>query len=112
MLPQAARRDAGLKLLALAREATLAAEAVLRDAIAAVRARVRVETHTVERLFDREQRATHGLAWLATYVEGDPAGHGLCRAAHHAGTLRRGRGAADRRSASANTSPRSRAAFR
>ena len=21
------------------------------------------------RLFDREQRATHGLAWLATYVE-------------------------------------------
>ena len=69
MLPQAARRDAGLKLLALAREATLAAEAILRDATAAVRARVRVETHTVERLFDREQRATHGLAWLATYVE-------------------------------------------
>ena len=23
----------------------------------------------VDRLFDREQRATHGLAWLATYVE-------------------------------------------
>ncbi len=69
MLPQAARRDAGLKLLAFAREATLAAEQVLRDATAAVRARVSVETHTVGRLFDREQRATHGLAWLATYVE-------------------------------------------
>ena len=69
MLPQAARRDAGLKLLAFARQATLAAEQVLRDASAAVRARVSVETHTVGRLFDREQRATHGLAWLATYVE-------------------------------------------
>ncbi|MGH6771848.1 MAG: acyl-CoA dehydrogenase family protein [Xanthobacteraceae bacterium] len=69
MLPQAARRDAGLKLLVLAREATLAAEAVLRDATAAVRERVNVEKHTVARMFDREQRATHGLAWLATYVE-------------------------------------------
>jgi (2S)-methylsuccinyl-CoA dehydrogenase len=63
------RRGAGLKLLVLAREAAFAAEAVLRDATAAVRTRVRVETHTVERMFDREQRATHGLAWLATYVE-------------------------------------------
>ncbi len=69
MLAQAARRDAGLKLLAFAREATLAAEQVLRDATAAVRARVSVESYTVSRLFDREQRATHGLAWLATYVE-------------------------------------------
>ena len=69
MLRQAARRDSGLKLLALAREATLAADAVLKDATAAVRARVQVDTHTVDRLFDREQRATHGLAWLATYVE-------------------------------------------
>src|SRR5438046_5411883 len=60
---------AGLKLLGLTRQAALAAEAVLRDATAAVRARVGVEGRTVERLFDREQRATHGLAWLATYVE-------------------------------------------
>ena len=28
-----------------------------------------VEGRVVGRLFDREQRATHGLAWLATYVE-------------------------------------------
>ena len=69
MLPKADRRGAGLKLVVLAREAMLAAEAVLRDATAALRERVSVEAHTVERLFDREQRATHGLAWLATYVE-------------------------------------------
>ena len=87
MLPQAARRDAGLKLVALAREATLAAEAILRDATAAVRARVRVDTHTVERLFDREQRATHGLAWLATYVEGIRQVAAFAERAHHAGAL-------------------------
>jgi (2S)-methylsuccinyl-CoA dehydrogenase len=28
-----------------------------------------VEGHIVNRMFDREQRAAHGLAWLATYVE-------------------------------------------
>jgi len=66
---QADRRGAGLKLLALAREATLAAEAMLRDATAAVRERVSFEKHTVERLLDRGQRSTHGLAWLATYLE-------------------------------------------
>ncbi len=87
MLQQAARRDAGLKLLALAREANLAAEAILRDATAAVRARVRVETHTVERLFDREQRATHGLAWLATYVEGIRQVTAFAEHAHDAGSL-------------------------
>jgi (2S)-methylsuccinyl-CoA dehydrogenase len=69
MLDQADRRDAGVKLLAVAREATRTAEAVLADATAAVRRRVMVEDKVVEGLFDREQRATHGLAWLATYVE-------------------------------------------
>jgi (2S)-methylsuccinyl-CoA dehydrogenase len=87
MLQQAARREPGLKLLVLAREATLAAEAILRDATAAVRARVRVDTHTVERLFDREQRATHGLAWLATYVEGIRQVTAFAERAHHAGAL-------------------------
>ena len=87
MLPQATRRDAGIKLLALAREATLAAEAILRDATAAVRARVRIDTHTVERLFEREQRATHGLAWLATYVEGIRQVTAFAERAHHAGAL-------------------------
>ena len=87
MLQQAARRDAGLKLLALAREATLAADAVLKDATAAVRARVRVDTHTVDRLFDREQRATHGLAWLATYAEGIRQVGAFAERAHGAGAL-------------------------
>ena len=44
-------------------------EALLADAVAKVRERVAVEGRVVGRLFDREQRATHGLAWLATYVE-------------------------------------------
>jgi (2S)-methylsuccinyl-CoA dehydrogenase len=69
MLDKAKRRDAGVKLVALAREATRVAEALLAEASAAVRGRVTVEDHVVEALFDREQRATHGLAWLATYVE-------------------------------------------
>ena len=68
-MSKAERRDAGVKLMALSREATRAAETLLAEATAAVRQRVMVENHLVERLFDREQRATHGLAWLATYVE-------------------------------------------
>ena len=63
------RRDAGVKLIAQSREATRAAEKLLAAALSAVSRRVTVENHLVERLFDREQRATHGLAWLATYVE-------------------------------------------
>ena len=69
MLDKARRRDAGVKLIALAREATRVAEILLAEATVAVRKRVSVEDHMVDRLFDREQRATHGLAWLATYVE-------------------------------------------
>ncbi len=69
MLDKSQRRDAGVKLTALAREATRTAEALLAEATAAVRRRVTVEGHLVDRLFDREQRATHGLAWWATYVE-------------------------------------------
>jgi len=44
-------------------------EAILADATVAVRARVSADGRVVSRLVDREQRATHGLAWLATYVE-------------------------------------------
>jgi (2S)-methylsuccinyl-CoA dehydrogenase len=87
MLQPTARRDAGVKLLVLAREATLAAEAVLRDATAAVRERVSVENHTVERLFDRDQRATHGLAWLAAYAESIRQLSAYAERLHQAGTL-------------------------
>src|SRR5262245_17868271 len=69
MLDKAQRQDVGGKLTAQAREATRAAEALLAEATAAVRKRVTAEGHMVDRLLDREQRATHGLAWLATYVE-------------------------------------------
>ncbi|MEA2929067.1 MAG: (2S)-methylsuccinyl-CoA dehydrogenase [Hyphomicrobiales bacterium] len=87
MFLKADRQGAGLKLIVVAREATLAVEAVLKDAIAAVRARVSVETHTVERLFDREQRATHGLAWLATYVESIRQIAAYAERMHDAGAL-------------------------
>jgi (2S)-methylsuccinyl-CoA dehydrogenase len=65
----ASRPRAENELVELAREAVAAADAILADAMAKVRARVVVEGHTVTRLVDREQRATHGLAWVATYVE-------------------------------------------
>src|SRR5882672_6650590 len=69
-MPIAATRPATEHdLVELSREAVAALDALLADAMAKVRERVVVEGHSVARLFDREQRATHGLAWLATYVE-------------------------------------------
>jgi (2S)-methylsuccinyl-CoA dehydrogenase len=65
----ASRPTAEHELVELSREATAALDALLADAVAKVRERVVVEGHPIGRLFDREQRATHGLAWLATYVE-------------------------------------------
>ncbi len=56
-------------LVDLAQDAAAALEALLGDATARVRERVVVEGRTVGHLAEREQRATHGLAWLATYVE-------------------------------------------
>jgi (2S)-methylsuccinyl-CoA dehydrogenase len=64
-----AQRDGGVELIAIARQAREAAEGVLVDATAAVRRRVTVADQVIDSLLDREQRATHGLAWLATYVE-------------------------------------------
>jgi (2S)-methylsuccinyl-CoA dehydrogenase len=68
-LNRTGRRDAGVKLIALSRAAMRAAETLLAEAMAAVRQRVTADDHIVDRLLDREQRATHGLAWFATYVE-------------------------------------------
>jgi (2S)-methylsuccinyl-CoA dehydrogenase len=65
----ASRPTAEPDLVELSREATAALDALLADAVAKVRERVVVGGKTDGRLFDREQRATHGLAWLATYVE-------------------------------------------
>src|SRR3984885_1177447 len=60
---------AGQNLIAALDEAVAATEALFADARRAVAARVTVEGRPMARVFDREQRATHGLAWLATYVE-------------------------------------------
>ena len=65
----ASRATAEPGLVELAREATTALDALLADAVAKVREKVVVEGHVVSKMFDREQRATHGLAWLSTYVE-------------------------------------------
>jgi (2S)-methylsuccinyl-CoA dehydrogenase len=65
----ASRPTAEPDLVELSREATAALDAMLADAVAKVRERVVVGGKPDGRLFDREQRATHGLAWLATYVE-------------------------------------------
>jgi (2S)-methylsuccinyl-CoA dehydrogenase len=64
------RSDVSDAFLPLAREAVGFAETLFQDAQIAVRKRVATEGgDTMNRVFDREQRATHGLAWLATYVE-------------------------------------------
>jgi len=69
-MPVAASRSApGRDLLDGAREAAAAAEALLADATLAVRRRVTRDGKVAARLIDREQRATHGLAWLATYAQ-------------------------------------------
>src|SRR5262245_12510165 len=96
MLDQAQRRDAGAKLTALARTATQAAEALVADATAAVRQRVMVDHQVVDRLLDREQRATHGLAWLATYVESVRQLAAYAERMHAAGTWARSRNCSSR----------------
>ena len=65
----ASRQIPDHQLVELAREASGVLDALLADATAKVRERVVVEGRVVGRVFDREQRATHGLAWFATYVE-------------------------------------------
>ena len=69
-MPIAASRPvAEHELVDQAQTATTALDALLADAVRKVRDKVVVEGRVVGRIFDREQRATHGLAWLATYVE-------------------------------------------
>ncbi len=57
------------ELIATLTQAVAAVDALFADARRAVAEQVMREGRAVSRLFDREQRATHGLAWLATYVE-------------------------------------------
>jgi (2S)-methylsuccinyl-CoA dehydrogenase len=69
MPPAAAPMSAGLELIAALRQAITAVDALLADARRAVAERVTVDGRPVAPTLDREQRAVHGLAWLATYVE-------------------------------------------
>jgi (2S)-methylsuccinyl-CoA dehydrogenase len=69
-MPQAAQRPSPAEgLVTSAHVAAQASEALLSDATAKVRERVVMDGRLAPRLLDREQRATHGLSWLATYVE-------------------------------------------
>ena len=65
----ASRTDARTDLMSLMEAARGAADALLNDAVVRVRERVSVNGRSDARLVEREQRATHGLAWFATYVE-------------------------------------------
>jgi (2S)-methylsuccinyl-CoA dehydrogenase len=69
MAKPASALKASSDLVAAAHGATQAVEALLADAAAKVRERVGPNGGLDARLMNREQRATHGLAWLATYVE-------------------------------------------
>jgi len=57
------------ELLATLSQAVDAADALFADARRAVAEKVVRDGRANPRLVDREQRATHGLAWFATYVE-------------------------------------------
>jgi (2S)-methylsuccinyl-CoA dehydrogenase len=59
----------GHDVIATLSDAVAEVEALFADARRTVADRVTIEGRMVSRVFDREQRATHGLAWLATYVE-------------------------------------------
>jgi (2S)-methylsuccinyl-CoA dehydrogenase len=65
----ATQRIQGQDLIPALAEAVGAVDALFADARRAVAERVTIEGRPVSRVFDREQRATHGLAWLATYIE-------------------------------------------
>jgi (2S)-methylsuccinyl-CoA dehydrogenase len=65
----ASQMSAGHDVIAMLDDAVSAVESLFTDARRAVGERVTIEGRMVSRVFEREQRATHGLAWLATYVE-------------------------------------------
>ncbi len=65
----AASVPTGLELIATLRQAIAGLEGLFADARRAVADRVGVNGRPLPHVLDREQRAAHGLAWLATYVE-------------------------------------------
>ena len=65
----ASPKPADHELIATLGQVIAAVDALFADARRAVAERVMQDGRAVSRALDREQRATHGLAWLATYVE-------------------------------------------
>ena len=61
---------AGSELNTALREAVTAVDALFADARRSVAARVTVQGRPMARAFDREQRATHGLAWPTSCTPG------------------------------------------
>jgi (2S)-methylsuccinyl-CoA dehydrogenase len=59
----------GEELIATLYQAVQAVEAIFADARRSVAERVTRDGRVAPRILDREQRAAHGLAWLATYVD-------------------------------------------
>jgi (2S)-methylsuccinyl-CoA dehydrogenase len=81
------RDDTAADLVEMAQDATAAIEALLADATLAVRARVSPSGQVSSRMLDREQRAAHGLAWLATYAEAIRQLAAYAERMHEAGRL-------------------------
>ena len=95
IMPLAASQiSAGHDVIATLDDAVSAVESLFADARRAVGERVTIEGRTVSRVFDREQRATHGLAWLATYVEALRQLAAYAQRMAEIGQLRRDRGTA------------------
>jgi (2S)-methylsuccinyl-CoA dehydrogenase len=67
--PARAAADPAFDLLPALGEAVVALDGLLDRAIRSVRARVERDGRVASDLVDAEQRAAHGLAWVATYVE-------------------------------------------
>ena len=65
----ASSMPADQELIATLGQVVVAVDALFADARRAVAERVMQDGRAASRVFDREQRATHGLAWLATYIE-------------------------------------------
>ena len=68
-LPAAAVHEAKRRFIDSFATAVGAMDALLADATRAVAGRVTRDGRVSGDLIDREQRATHGLAWFATYTE-------------------------------------------
>jgi (2S)-methylsuccinyl-CoA dehydrogenase len=75
----------GNELISTLGEAVSAMEALFSDARRAVAGRLTTDGASASRALDREQRAAHGLAWLATYVEALRQMHALAEQLTNAG---------------------------